>query len=153
VKEMGLQLVAKAQAVVEMGEIYRQQVQTRLDEGEWDSCRGLPREQQREVLAQIYCEELVAKMQQDVFNQTLANWQEHRLRRIELVQWSKLSDSEKKKWLEFYNQPSPNLNLSEGEYHADQTQKHPDAHNPQTQARQETSESEPESHPETARQN
>ncbi len=124
-KEITRQLIAKMHAMEEMGEIYRQQVDKRLKDGEWDKCRGLPREQQREILAQIYSEELVARMQQDVFNKTAADWEEHRLRRIELIKWSKLPDSDKEKWLEFYNKPRPNINLNEGENHASQTQEHP----------------------------
>jgi hypothetical protein len=58
-----------------------------------------------------------------------ADWEEHRWRRIELIQWSKLPDKEK--WLEFYNEPSPNINLSEGEYYASQTHEHPDGRSPQ----------------------
>lgn len=63
-KEISRQLIAKMQAMEEMGEIYRQ-VDKRLKDGEWDKCRGLPRELQREMLKQIYAEELVARMQQD----------------------------------------------------------------------------------------
>ncbi len=40
-KEIRRQLLAKAQAKMEMGEIYRQ-VDKRLKAGEWDRCRGLP---------------------------------------------------------------------------------------------------------------
>jgi hypothetical protein len=46
-REINRQLIAKMQAMEEMGEIYRQ-VDKRLKDGEWDKCRGLPREQQRE---------------------------------------------------------------------------------------------------------
>jgi hypothetical protein len=121
-------LLAKMQGMQEMGEIYRQ-VGKRLKDGEWDKCRGLPREQQREILSQIYGEELVVRMQQDVFNKTTANWDEHRFRRIELIKWSKLPDSDKEKWLEFYNKPSPN-NLNEGDEDASETQEHPQESQP-----------------------
>ncbi|MGH7450468.1 MAG: hypothetical protein ACRENG_03925 [bacterium] len=141
--EITRQLIAKMQAMEEMGEIYRQ-VDKRLKDGEWDKCRGLLREQQREILAQIYCEELVARMQQDVFNKTAADWEEHRFRRIELIKWSKLPDPDKEKWLEFYNKPSPNINLNEGENYAHQTQEHP-----QTSEQQETGEPQPGSRAET----
>ncbi len=123
-REINRQLIAKMQAMEEMGEIYRQ-VDKRLKDGEWDKCRGLPREQQREILSQIYSEELVARMQQDVLNKTAANWEEHRFRRIELIKWSKLPDQEKEKWLEFYNKPIQPVNLIEGDDHADKTQEHP----------------------------
>ncbi|MDZ7361630.1 MAG: hypothetical protein ONB46_13035 [candidate division KSB1 bacterium] len=142
------QILAKMQAMAEMGEIYRQEVNKRLKDGEWDKCRGLPREQQREILSQIYGEELVLRMQQDLFNKPPADWEEHRLRRIELIQWSNLPDSDKEKWLEFYNQPSPNINLSKEENHARQTQEYP-----QTNEQREKSERQPESHPETTGQN
>lgn len=122
-KEINRQLLAKMQAMQEMGEIYLQ-VDKRLKDGEWDKCRGLPREQQREVPKQIYAEELVVRMQQDVLNKTAANWEEHRYRRIELIKWSKLPASDKEKWLEFYNKPSPN-NLNEGDKYASETQEHP----------------------------
>jgi hypothetical protein len=128
IKEVDRQLIAKMQAMEEMGEIYRQ-VDKRLKDGEWDKCRGLPREQQREMLKQIYAEELVVRMQQDVLNKTAANWDEHRYRRIELIKWSKLPDSDKEKWLEFYNQPSPN-NLNEGDEYASETQEHPQESQP-----------------------
>ncbi len=95
-KEISRQILAKIQAMEEMGEIYRQ-VDKRLKDGEWDRCRGLPREQQKEVVSQIYGEELVAKMQQDVLNKTVVDWEEHRFRRIELIKWSKLSVTEKEK--------------------------------------------------------
>lgn len=147
VDETTQQLLAKMQAMQEMGEIYRQQVDKRLKAGEWDKCRGLPREQQREILAQIYSEELVVRMQQDVFNRTAADWEEHRLRRIELIKWSKLPDPDKEKWLEFYNKPRPNINLNEGENHASQTQEHP-----QTSEQQEKSELQSESRPKAAGQ-
>jgi len=123
-REFNKAMLAKMQAKQELGEIY-EQVGKRLNDGEWDKCRGLPREQQRAMLREIYNEELVIRMQQDVLNRnrTEADWEEHRLRRIELIQWSTLI--EKTKWLEFYNQPSPDINLSEGENHARQTQEHP----------------------------
>lgn len=130
-------LLAKMQAMQEMGEIYRQ-IDKRLKDGEWDKCRGLPREQQREILSQMYCEELVAKMQQDVFNKPAANWDEHRLRQIELIKWSKLPDPDKEKWLEFYNMPSPNINLNEGENHASQTQEYPQESQQQEAGRSES---------------
>jgi hypothetical protein len=98
-------LLAKLQAMQEMGKIYRQQVDKRLKDGEWDKCRGLPRERQREILSQIYGEELVVRMQQDVFNKAAADWEECRFRRTELIKWSKLPDQEKEGWLEFYNRP------------------------------------------------
>jgi hypothetical protein len=123
-REINRQLIAKMQAMEEMGEIYRQ-VDKRLKDGEWDKCRGLPREQQREVLKQIYAEELVVRMRQDVFNKTAADWEEHRYRRIELIKWSKLSDQEKEKWLEFYNKPMQPINLTEGEDYAGKTEEHP----------------------------
>ncbi|MCI0697454.1 hypothetical protein L0337_36280 [candidate division KSB1 bacterium] len=124
IKEINRQLIAKMQAMQEMGEIYRQ-VDKRLKDGEWDKCRGLPREQQREILSQIYSEELVVRMQQDVFNKTVADWEEHRFRRIELIKWSKLPDSDKEKWLEFYNKPRSHINLIEGDDNASKTQEHP----------------------------
>jgi hypothetical protein len=92
------------------------------------------------VLKQIYAEELVVRMQQDVFNKTAADWEEHRFRRIELIKWSKLPDSDKEKWLEFYNKPSPNINLDEGDDNASKTQEHS-----QESQQQETGESQPES--------
>jgi hypothetical protein len=64
-----------------------------------------------------------------------------------LIKWSKLSDSDKEKWLEFYNQPSSGTNLSEGEDYARQRQEHS-----QTNEQQETTESEPESRSETTGQ-
>ncbi|MGH7595519.1 MAG: DUF4837 family protein [bacterium] len=79
------------------------------------------------------------RMQQDVFNKTVADWEEHRFRRIELIKWSKLPDQEKEKWLEFYNKPSPNINLNEGENYASQTQEHP-----QESQQQEAGRTEPE---------
>jgi len=133
-KEITRRLLAKMQAMQEMGEIW-QQVDKRLKDGEGDRCRGLSREQQKEVLAEIYNDELVAKMQQDVLNKNKmeADWEEHRLRRIELIQWSKLP--EKEKWLEFYNKPNPNL--SKGENYASQAQEHPEWRSPQTNQQQE----------------
>jgi len=123
------QLLAKAHAMQEMGEIH--DLAGQRFEQDWEKHRGLSLEQLREIRSRLYVEELAARMQQDVLQKTIANWEEHRRRRIELIQWSKLSDSEKKKWLEFYNKPSPNINLSEGEYHADQTQECPDGRSPQ----------------------
>lgn len=64
-------------------------------------------------------------MQQDALNKTTAIWEEHRLRRIELIKWSNLPDSDKEKWLEFYNEPSPNINRKEAENYANKTQEHP----------------------------
>lgn len=145
-QELNRQLIAKMQAMQEMGEIYRQ-VDKRLKDGEWDKCRGLPRERQREILSQIYSEELVVRMQQDVFNKTVADWEEHRFRRIELIKWSKLPDQEKEKWLEFYNKPMQPVNLIEGDDDAGKTQEHP-----QESQQQETGESQPESRAETAGQ-
>jgi hypothetical protein len=136
-------MLAKMQAMQEMGEIYRQ-VDKRLKDGEWDKCRGLSRDQQREVLTQIYNEELVGRMQQDVLNDMSVNWKEHRLRRIELIKWSKLPDSEKEKWLEFYIKPSPNINPNKGGNYAHQTQEHP-----QTSKTQETGEFQPDARAET----
>jgi len=123
IKEINRKLLAKAHAMQEMKEIHNL-VGQRFDL-DWEKYRGLSHEQLREIHSQLYLEELAARMQQDVLQKTIANWEEHSLRRIELIQWSKLSDSEKEKWLEFYNKPSPNINLNEGENHAHQTQEHP----------------------------
>jgi hypothetical protein len=67
---------------------------------------------------------------QELLNKTVEDWEKLRLPYIELIKWSTLSAEEKKKWLEFYNQPNPEINLSEGENHANQTQKHPQTNEP-----------------------
>lgn len=141
-------ILAKMQAMQEIGDI-DQQVRKRLQDGEWDKCRGLPREQQRKILKQIHDEELVLRMQQEVADRPTANWEEHRLRRIELIKWSELPETEKEKWLEFYNQTEMAINLNERENHAEQTQKHPGGHSPQSEAQQPKRKSEPESFVET----
>jgi hypothetical protein len=120
VNETMQQLLAKMQAALEMGEIY-QQASQRLPEG-WT--RGLSREQAREVLTQKYNEELLAKLQGHL-NKSPEDWEKLRLPCTELIQWSKLPDAEKEKWLELYNKPMSCLNITEGDNYARQTPEHP----------------------------
>lgn len=112
------QVVAKMQAMLAMGEIM-QQASQRLPEG-WT--RGLTREQMKEVLAQKYNEELLAKLQ-DLRSKTAEDWEALRFIYLELIKWSKLPDREN--WLELYNKPMQSTNLIEGEEHASQTEEHP----------------------------
>jgi hypothetical protein len=118
-REMSRQMLSKMQAMLEMGEIYRQASQ-RLPEG-WT--RGLSREQAREVLTQKYNEELLAKLQGHL-NKSAEDWEKLRLPYTELIQWSKLSDAEKEKWLELYNKPI-SRNGAEGDDYARQTPEYP----------------------------
>lgn len=124
--EIGKQLVAKMQAMQEMGDL-SERVRKRLLDGEWDKCRGLPREQQHQILKQMNDEELVLRMQQDVANRPAADWEEHRRRRIELIKWSALAEPEKEQWIKFYSQA---INLNEGENYVEQPQKHSNAYSP-----------------------
>jgi|GEM_PF-6204685 len=123
VDETMQQLLAKMQAMLEMGEIYRQASQ-RLPEG-WT--RGLSREQAREVLTQKYNEELLAKLQGHL-NKSTEDWEKLRLPYLELIQWSNLPDAEKEKWLELYNKPTSGINITEGDDYARQTPEHPQEH-------------------------
>jgi len=59
--EIGKQLVAKMQAMQEMGDLAERTHKRLLDE-EWDRCRDLPREQQCMILKQMNDEELVLRM-------------------------------------------------------------------------------------------
>jgi hypothetical protein len=119
------QLLAKMQAVQEMGEIYRQARQS-LQEG-WT--RGLSREQAREVLSEKYNEELLARLR-NFLDQTAEGWEKLRLQYLELIKWSNLPDQEQEKWLELYSQPRPRTNLIEGAEYASQTQEHPQESQP-----------------------
>jgi hypothetical protein len=122
-REMSRQMLSKMQAMLEMGEIYRQASQ-RLPEG-WT--RGLSREQAREMLTQKYNEELLGKLRGDL-NKSADDWEKLRLPYIELIQWSKLPDAEKEKWLELCNKPMSRIHITEGDDYARQTPEHPQEH-------------------------
>jgi len=122
IKKLQRQALAKMHAMNEMREIH--ELAAPRFQQEWENYRELSREQKKEALTRIYNEELTAKMQYDLLNKMEGDWDEHRMRRIELIQWSKLSDSDKEKWLAFYSKPMQYTNMIEGANYASETPEH-----------------------------